>query len=241
MTSRRDPLSRSTLWQLVAGVVALVAVGAAIGWLHHTRPTAELEQVLPGAPDPAVDDDLHISCQRTLPDHLRVTTEAGEDLPEPVGRVISTEVVECPTNFDRHHVEFVGEVVGDVLRRSDGAWVLMNDDVYALERGPLQNHQHYGGGNTGLAVWLPGQLADIPDEPGRYGIRGDILRVTGVLFRTDPADGGGLTIRARHAEVLAEAERIGPPFDTAQAIVAGILVVVAAGFAFADRRDLLRR
>lgn len=226
---------RSTLWVTVAAAFALVAVAATIGVLHHTRPTVELAQVLPGAPDPAVDEELHITCQRTLPDELRVTVEPNEDLPEPVGRVISTEVVECPTNFDRHHVEFAGEVVGDVLDREDGAWVLMNDDAYGLERGPLQSHGRYAGGNTGLAVWLPGGFADLPDEPGRYGVRGDILRVTGVILRNDPADGGGLTLRATDAQIVAEAEHVRPPVDVTQAIVAAVLVVMAIALSVANR------
>lgn len=227
--------STRTLLVTVAVASALVAVAMTIGVLHRTRPTVELAEVLPGAPDPAVDDELHITCQRTLPDELRVTVDQGEDLPEPVGRVISAEVVECPTNFDRHHVEFIGEVVGDVLHRDDGAWVLMNDDAYGLERGPLQAHGRYAGGNTGLAVWLPGELADLPDEPGRYGVRGDVLRVTGVILRNDPADGGGLTLRATDAEIVAEAEHVRPPVDVTQAIVAGVLVLIAIALAVADR------
>ena len=42
-----------------------------------------------------------------------------------------------------------------------GAWVLVNDDAYALDVGPLQGHSQFRGGNSGLSVWLPAPLPEL--------------------------------------------------------------------------------
>jgi hypothetical protein len=67
-------------------------------------------------------------------------------------------VTSCPAAYDGHRVTYVGELVGDLLRREGGAWVLVNDDDYALRVGPLPAHPELRGTNSGLSVWLPDPL-----------------------------------------------------------------------------------
>lgn len=227
----------------LAGVLGLAALGAVILGLPSAAPRVGD----PGAGLPGVDvaDATDpVTCERTLPDvpPAAADTTAGpaDDDPRPVGRVSSGELLECPDRFDGRRVSYVGEVVGDVLERGDGAWVLMNDDAYALELGPLTAHGRFRGYNSGVSVWLDGDLAELADEPGRAGRRGDVLEVRGVVRRADPADGGGLTIRAAEGELVAHARELETPVHVLQAIVAGVLAVVALGVVvvgrLADRR-----
>lgn len=231
MTRARPVRPAAIAWG-VTTVLVIVAVAVGLGHLRSTLPHAELDLVAPGASDIRGPEARFVTCQRTLGDQpTRVTID--ERPPQPLGLVRSSEVVACPQTFDPGGrggppVQFLGEVVGDVLQRDGGAWVLMNDDVYALEHGPLPAHEQLSGSNAGLTVWLPADAIDLDSvQPGRPNRRGDVLLVVGAIHRADPADGGGLTLRASLAEVVAAAEAAPQPLHVRQAVAAAALVVLA--------------
>ncbi|MDX1659464.1 MAG: hypothetical protein R3343_11640 [Nitriliruptorales bacterium] len=223
------PRSRTDLrLRVLAGALTILAAIAVVLQLERTRPLAPSEAMVAGVAD-AVTPNL-LTCRR------------GRDEPDPPppaadARTTSAALVECPFRFDGETVTYVGEVVGDVLRRDGGAWVQLNDDAYALEVGPLPASGEFAGYSSGLSVWLPDGLADLAQRPGGPQWRGDVLQVEGVVHRVDDQDGGGLTIRAHAAQVLAPAEPLARPFHTAQAVVAIGLVVLAAGVIVWERRS----
>jgi hypothetical protein len=122
-----------------------------------------------------------------------------------------------------------------------GAWTLVNDDAYALEVGPVTGTADYRGGNSGLAVWLAGDLHERLTAPGGPGRRGDVIVVRGVVHRADPADGGGLTIRAINADVLVPAETVDLPINVPQAIAALGFAVLAVVVTVIERSAARRR
>ncbi len=232
MTTRR-PISREAILQIVGALIAIAAISVGISSLRRTTPTTVLAPIADARVSIQELGEV-LTCERTLPDAPIVPV--GQTLPLPVGRVSSTQAVSCPRLFDGRVVEYVGEVIGDVLRRDGGAWVLMNDDAYALDAGPLPlQHGQFAGTNSGLTVWLPDALVELVEQPGNHDWRGTVLVVRGRLLRTDPADGGGLTIRARQGEVLAEAVRLPHPIHPGQAIAAGLAASAAVGLLLLDR------
>lgn len=236
--SRGSIHPRTALQWLLAGFLLLL-LAVLLGQLRRSAPYEAPEFVVEGAEDPSDPSSDVVTCERSLPDVS--TVPEGARGPTPVGRVTSSQVVECPAVFDGRAVVYIGEVIGDVLRRDGGAWVLMNDDDYALEAGPLRSHGQLLGYNSGLSVWLEGDLAGLVDEAGGPDRRGDILLIRGVVNRTDPADGGGLTIRAFEGEVLVEGEPVRVPLHTAQALVAVVLALGAGGLLVIERRARRRR
>jgi hypothetical protein len=236
MTDR--PIARRTRWQLLAALVAVVLVGVAVQWAHVSAPDAPLDLIAAGATQPGDPALEAVTCERTLPDAPSTAREIADI--EPVGRIASSEVLACPDAFDGHVVVYVGEVVGDVLQRRDGAWALVNDDAYALEVGPLSGHREFEGGNTGLSVWLPDDQATLVDEPGNADRRGDVVRVRGVIRRADPADGGGLTLRAVETRVVVEAQYLERPVNRAQLWVALGLSLAAVAAVVVERRAARR-
>ncbi|MDX1621032.1 MAG: hypothetical protein R3320_08580 [Nitriliruptorales bacterium] len=223
------PRSRTDLrLRVLGGALTILVTIALVVQLERTRPLAPSEAIVEGVAN-VVTHDL-LTCRRGMDD---------PDMPRPAAdaRATSDALVECPFRFDGETVTYVGEIVGDVLRRDGGAWVQLNDDAYALEVGPLPAGGEFAGYSSGMSVWLPGDLADLAQRPGGPQWRGDVLRVEGVVHRVDDQDGGGLTIRAHSAQVLAPAEPLARPFHTAQAVVAGVLVVLAAGVIAWERRS----
>lgn len=231
--STRRPVHPRAYAQLAAFVLALVLVGVAVRVVRVTAPEVTLPPITEAAPD--LDDPELVTCERTLP-NAPETLEAIAEV-NPVGRVTSSEILDCPDAFDRQVVTYVGEVVGDVLQRDEGAWLLVNDDAYALEVGPLQGHSNFEGTNTGLSVWLPHPLPDL--RPGGPDLRGTVIAVNGVVQRADPRDGGGLTLSAldeSSTRIVAEAEPIDRPLNRGQALLAVVLALVALGVVLVERR-----
>jgi hypothetical protein len=215
---------RPTRWLLVAAVaaVALILVGAEA--VLRAAPQLDRDELrVEDVPRLAMADTR--SCTRQQED-LAIVDEIRAELLN-AGRIASAQVYACPLAFDGLRVTYVGEAIGEVIPRSGGAWLQVNDDDYALEVGPISGHRELRGFNSGLSVWLPDGLHERIEGVGRPERRGDVIQVTGVLLRADPQDGGGITLRADQLEILAPAVDVPEPFHLLQAIVAGILVLLA--------------
>ena len=118
----------------------------------------------------------------------------------------TAELLERWEEFDGREVILEGEVVGDVMRRGDHAWITVNDDVYSrearLESGKLR------GGNSGIGVWLPAEEAEKIVTLGRYGTVGDLVRVRGTFHADCSQHGGDFDIHAVSLEVVDSGRRL---------------------------------
>jgi hypothetical protein len=225
---RRGP----TRWLLITPLLGLATIISGVVVLESLMPEVDRSDLaIDGLPPLALEhEDL---CTRRAGDPV------GEDIREempPEGRISATQVFNCPIAFDGLRVTYIGEVVGDVLPRRDGAWAQVNDDEYALTDGPLVGHRQRNGFNTGLAVWLPDGMHEQIEDAGGPALRGDVILVRGVLLRADPDDGGGTTLRADQMEVLAPSTEVEVPFHTVQAVVAGLLALIAVATVVWSRR-----
>ncbi|GGI08939.1 hypothetical protein [Egicoccus halophilus] len=216
---------RPTRWILVAALALLVSVLAGTELLLRAKPLVDTTPFLVTDLPPVALETEPSVCRRgadqDLVDTIGATIGAG-------GRITSPHVYACPAAFDGRRVTYVGEPVGELIRRRSGVWVQVNDDDYALEVGPMGAHRESRGFSSGLSVWLPDGLHEQIDGVGRPGRRGDIVLLEGVLLRADPDDGGGITLRADHLEVVAPTVEVPEPFHALQAIVAGVLAALAA-------------
>jgi len=96
----------------------------------------------------------------------------------------SRELINKAKELDGQIVKYKGEVIGDILRRGNYAWVNVND------------------GQSAIGIWC--KLNDIKDIRfiGKYKSRGDIVLVEGVLNRTCREHGGDLDIHANKITVV---------------------------------------
>jgi len=214
---------RRTRWPLLAVFVVLAGLFALTSTLERSAPARSSSA--PAVVDlPELVLDAPIPCTRAI-ERAQIDGLARELRSD--GRITSEMVFACPRLFDRRAVVFVGEIVGDVLARDGGAWAQVNDDAYALEVGPFGAHRERRGASTGLAVWLPDGLHEPLSAPGRHGRRGDVVQISGVLRRVDPADGGGITIRATELTILAPAVDIEEPLHRDLALAAALAAALA--------------
>jgi hypothetical protein len=204
------------LQALLGAAIAAVVVAVLVAGLEALLPPIErLEQIAAPAPAP-------LACPAPQ-DLLTAATPS------------SAELIECAAAYDGSPVVFEGEVVRAVLRRRDGAWVQVNDDTYALGR-PVPEARTSDGGNAGIAVWLPGDLADRISRVGGPRDRGDRIRVQGVFVRSHPRDAGNPALHADTMAVVEPGHPIERPVSPRRLGVAAVLVALAALSTRAARR-----
>jgi hypothetical protein len=218
---------------LLVPALLLVALIGGLQLLEAATPRSIDPELVVATPGPATEAEAR-GCARDA------DTQTIADVRASLGdrpAVSSAMVLACPAAFDGISVRYAGELVGDLLVRDGGGWVLVNDDDYALEVGPLPTHGEHRGTNSGLTVWLPHEFHVEVTGLGRPNQRGDVLAIEGEVVRADPRDGGGLTLRATGIEVLAASDTIGEPLDRPQLAFASAMTVIAAGLWLLRRRS----
>ncbi len=225
MTSRPPRRRQRTRFLLIGAVAGLAVIVLGAEALLRAAPLEDRREELRVLGVPPLASIEVATCARRAGDD---TAGDVRDVFPAGGRVSSAQVYACPAAYDGLRVTYAGEPVGELLSRRDGVWAQVNDDDYALEVGPISGHRELRGFNTGLSVWLPDGLHEQIGDVGRPGRRGDVLLLTGVLYRADPDDGGGITLRADRLEVLAPSIEVAAPLHRTQAVVAAVLVLLAA-------------
>lgn len=230
------PVPRRLL--LVVLVVIVAALSAAIDLVEELRhPPAGGEPPLvavdsdPREAAACPEPELGTARRRRVPADARGTTF----------EVTSNALYECPALWHLRSVRFRGEVVGAVLRRGEHAWVQLNDDVYAVARGPLPAHRDYQGGNAGVGVRIPLALADQIEWVGDGQARGDVLEVTGTFHRVLQMTGDAAVIVADVGEVVQRGSRFVDPILPDRAVAAWVVAAVALALAVAERVVARRR
>lgn len=234
LRARQRPVRRRAALAGLA-VAALLVTGLVVfvETLRHPLPSAPPG----GVQEPEADPRRVTSCPDPARDPAEVQPGAGP--PTAAGgeppRVTSNVLYDCPRHFDGVRVRYTGEVVGGLLRRSEGVWTQLNDDVYAGEAGPLPAHPDFRGGNAGVGVLLPAGAAEGVVFVGGPRARGDLLTVTGTFHRIDPASTEVAVIRAETVELTRRGEPIEQPRLPARRYAAYAAVLLAAALTVAER------
>ncbi|QAT17931.1 hypothetical protein BU251_09445 [Candidatus Velamenicoccus archaeovorus] len=120
----------------------------------------------------------------------------------------SQELIAEAKLFDGAHVLYGGEVIGEVLRRGDHAWINVYD------------------GDNAIGVWVPAVLAEKIEHAGSYKCSGDRIRLHGIFHRACPEHGGGLDIHAQDLLVVEPGQQIIEDLDDRKILVLAVLLGV---------------
>jgi hypothetical protein len=214
---------RVILALLVFNAVLLLAIVQGVDLLRHPLPGGEdVDEV----DEPTGDPRVAVDC---------------DGVPPPGSLVTSNDLLDCPDRYHGQEVAYEGEVVGAVLRRPDGAWVQLNDDVYAALDVPVAAHRDYQGGNAGVGVLIPHDVADQVARVGGPHDHGDIIAVRGIFQRIDAVHREAAVILASEGRVVRRGTAIDDPILLDRAIAASVLGLLAAGIAIAERIATWRR
>ena len=129
------------------------------------------------------------------------------------GQQGSARLIERAKELDGREVEFVGEAIGEPMRRGDHVWLNLLDSSGAI------------------GIWA--NRADLPSIRyfGSAAARGDTLRVRGIFHRSCPEHGGDLDIHASALEVVTRGELKRETLHAGRmALAAGLLLASMAAF-----------
>jgi hypothetical protein len=112
-------------------------------------------------------------------------------------------------NFDMKVVRYQGEMVGDIMRRGEYAWVNLSD------------------GSGVISVWCRFELADAIKFKGDYHTRGDTLLVEGPFRRFCLEHGGDTDLHAADVQVVKPGDVIHHPFKRKE--LTGGLMLISIG------------
>jgi len=120
----------------------------------------------------------------------------------------STELINNAKQLDGKIVTYKGEVIGDVMKRTNFAWVNVNDGINAI------------------GIWVPLSLTREIIYTGSYKAKGDIIEVSGIFNRACPEHGGDLDIHAQTLRKIDSGRFVRGRFNSAKGSQALILLGV---------------
>jgi hypothetical protein len=135
----------------------------------------------------------------------------------PAFAVTGNDLVEDARFYDGARIEFVGEVIGDIMAREDFVWLNVND------------------GTRAIGVWASKQQIKDIKISGDYNHVGDRIRINGVFNRACPQHGGDLDIHAQQITIVEKGHRIEHPLDLKKVAVTAVLFLMVLGVVFLPR------
>jgi len=93
--------------------------------------------------------------------------------------ISSVELINNAKNYNGNTVVYKGEVIGDIMRRGEYAWINVNDEKNAV------------------GIWIKKELIKDIVYTGSYETKGDLVEITGKFNRSCVEHGGDLDIHAQ--------------------------------------------
>jgi aspartyl/asparaginyl-tRNA synthetase len=138
-------------------------------------------------------------------------------LPSQATVVSGNQLVEDALHYDGARIEYVGEVVGDMMARGEYVWLNVND------------------GTRAIGIWAEKKLVKNIKKTGSYNYIGDKVKVVGDFHRACPEHGGDLDIHAEKLSVIEEGHKVEHPLNPAKIVVAIILLLAVLALIFIPR------
>jgi len=101
-----------------------------------------------------------------------------------------TGLIQNANQYDGQIVEIQAEVIGDVMRRSNGVWLNVSD------------------GTSAIGIFCARSILPQIKFRGDYKNSGDILLIKGQFNRADRSQGGDLDIRASEIKVIKDGYKV---------------------------------
>ncbi len=155
-------------------------------------------------------------------------------LPAMAAQVVTvSELIALSPDLSGEEVIVEGELVGDYGARGGFVWTQLNGDAYAVE--PIREGGSPAGGNVGVGVRIPADMARGLDHPGGYHHRGPVVQLVGVWRHHDPSRGGESFLDVESLEVV-ESGRLLDEGVEWWTVFAGAGLLAVAGVVWLGRR-----
>jgi len=126
--------------------------------------------------------------------------------------ISSKELINNAKLYDRKVVAYKGEVIGDIMKRGDFAWINLHDGMNAI------------------GIWVPLAFTREITYAGSYKAKGDVIEVVGIFNQACLQHGGDLDIHAQSLRKIdsgrAVRERVNPSKVNQVLILLGVLFLI---------------
>ena len=118
------------------------------------------------------------------------------------------ELIENGKKNDNTKIILKGEAIGEAMKRGDYSWVNISD------------------GSTAMGIWINSKDAQSIKNFGKYGYKGDIVKISGTFNRACKDHGGDMDIHASSVEIIDAGGHVAIPISNSKKLIAIILTVI---------------
>ena len=124
------------------------------------------------------------------------------------------ELIENSKNIDNSKITLKGEAIGECMNRGKYSWVNISD------------------GSTAMGIWIKSDEVKSIKKFGKYGYKGDIVKVNGTFNRACSQHGGDMDIHASSVEIIDAGHKVIIPISNNKKIIATILTAITLALIF---------
>lgn len=117
------------------------------------------------------------------------------------------DLIEKSASLNNTEITVQGEVIGEALERGENAWININDTTNAI------------------GIWVKQSDVDRIKFYGDYKHKGDIVKVTGVFYKSCPEHGGDVDIHSTNIEIIETGYEVTEEISHIKAIVTAVLFI----------------
>lgn len=117
------------------------------------------------------------------------------------------DLIEKSASLNNTEITVQGEVIGEALERGEYAWININDTTNAI------------------GIWVKQSDVDRIKFYGDYKHKGDIVKVTGVFYKSCPEHGGDVDIHSTNIEIIKTGYEVTEEISHTKVIVTSVLFI----------------
>lgn len=117
------------------------------------------------------------------------------------------DMIEKSASLNNTEITVQGEVIGEALERGEYAWININDTTNAI------------------GIWVKQSDVDQIKFYGDYKHKGDIIKVTGVFYKSCTEHGGDVDIHSTNIEIIETGHEVTEEISNTKALVTSVLFI----------------
>jgi hypothetical protein len=124
------------------------------------------------------------------------------------------ELIENGKKIDNTQITLKGEAIGECMKRGKYSWVNISD------------------GSNAMGIWIKDEQAQSIKNFGKYGYKGDIVKINGTFNRACKEHGGDMDIHANSVNILEVGGSVTIPISNNKKVIAVVLTLFTLALAF---------
>ncbi|MBU3146159.1 hypothetical protein [Clostridium sp. CF012] len=128
------------------------------------------------------------------------------------------DLIENGKKIDNTKITLNGEAIGESMNRGKYSWVNISD------------------GSNAMGIWIKNEQVKSIKNFGKYGYKGDTLRINGTFNRACLEHGGDMDIHASSVEIIEVGGKVIIPISNNKKIIAIILALITLTLIFSYKK-----